>query len=81
MCLTDCPSSGAADSPVWSLPSDLDGPVRRRTIRAVRIGTYEQLREEFAALERLGITRFYLQGGYDPDRTPELLEAVIASSH
>jgi alkanesulfonate monooxygenase SsuD/methylene tetrahydromethanopterin reductase-like flavin-dependent oxidoreductase (luciferase family) len=49
--------------------------------RGTPIGTYEQLREEFAALERLGITRFYLQGGYDPDRTPELLEAVIASSH
>ena len=45
--------------------------------RATPIGTYDQLREEFAALEGLGITRFYLQGGYDPDRTPELVEAVV----
>ena len=45
------------------------------------IGTYEQLREKFAFLEGLGISRFYLQGGYDPDRTPELVEAVSAESH
>ena len=45
--------------------------------RGTPIGTYDHLREEFSALEDLGITRFYLQGGYDPDRTPELVEAVI----
>lgn len=49
--------------------------------RDTPIGTYEQLREKFAFLEGLGISRFYLQGGYDPDRTPELVEAVSAESH
>ena len=32
-------------------------------------------------MEALGISRFYLQGAYDPDRTPELIEAVTAPSH
>ncbi|MGB5565690.1 MAG: LLM class flavin-dependent oxidoreductase [Acidimicrobiia bacterium] len=45
--------------------------------RGTPIGTYDQLREQFSTLEGLGITRFYLQGGYDPDHTPELVEAVI----
>ena len=45
--------------------------------RGTPIGTYAQLREQFSTLEGLGITRFYLQGGYDPDHTPELVEAVI----
>lgn len=49
--------------------------------RDTPIGTYEQLREQFALLEGLGISRFYLQGGYDPDRTPELIEAVGEKSH
>ena len=49
--------------------------------RDTPIGTYEQLREKFAFLEGLGISRFYLQGGYDPDHTPELVEAVTAESH
>ena len=49
--------------------------------RDTPIGTYEQLRERFAFLEGLGISRFYLQGGYDPDHTPELVEAVTAESH
>ena len=48
--------------------------------RDTPIGTYEQLREKFAFLEGLGISRFYLQGGYDPDRTPALVEAVTAES-
>ncbi len=26
--------------------------------------------------EAAGVTRFYIQGGYDPDRTPELLDAI-----
>jgi alkanesulfonate monooxygenase SsuD/methylene tetrahydromethanopterin reductase-like flavin-dependent oxidoreductase (luciferase family) len=46
--------------------------------RDTPIGTYGQLREQFAVLEGLGISRFYLQGGYDPDRTPELVESVTA---
>ena len=49
--------------------------------RDTPVGTYEQLREQFAVLEGFGISRFYLQGGYDPDRTPELIEAVAATSH
>jgi len=49
--------------------------------RDTPIGTYEHLREKFVFLEGLGISRFYLQGGYDPDRTPELVEAVTAESH
>jgi hypothetical protein len=27
-------------------------------------------------MEALGITRFYIQGGYDPERTPGLLDAI-----
>ena len=49
--------------------------------RDTPVGTYEQLREKFAFLEGLGISRFYLQGGYDPEHTPELVEAVTAESH
>jgi alkanesulfonate monooxygenase SsuD/methylene tetrahydromethanopterin reductase-like flavin-dependent oxidoreductase (luciferase family) len=45
--------------------------------RGTPIGTYDQLREQFSTLEDLGITRFYLQGGYDHDHTPELVDAVI----
>jgi alkanesulfonate monooxygenase SsuD/methylene tetrahydromethanopterin reductase-like flavin-dependent oxidoreductase (luciferase family) len=48
--------------------------------RDTPVGTYEQLRERFSALEGLGITRFYIQGGYDPDQTPELLEAISAEN-
>ena len=46
--------------------------------RGTPIGTYSELRQTFAYLEGLGISRFYVQGGYDPDRTPELVEAVTA---
>lgn len=48
--------------------------------RDTPVGTYEQLRERFSALADLGITRFYIQGGYDPDHTPELLEAISAEN-
>ena len=44
--------------------------------RETPIATYDRLREVFAEMEELGITRFYLQGGYDPASTPEFLEAV-----
>lgn len=44
--------------------------------RGTPVGTYDQLREQFAEMESLGITRFYLQGGYDADETPLLLDAV-----
>jgi alkanesulfonate monooxygenase SsuD/methylene tetrahydromethanopterin reductase-like flavin-dependent oxidoreductase (luciferase family) len=40
------------------------------------IGTYGRLRERFAELEALGISRFYIQGGYDSEHTPELLDAL-----
>jgi len=40
------------------------------------VGTYDRLREYFAVMEDAGVTRFYLQGGYDTDRTPELLDAL-----
>ena len=44
--------------------------------RVTPIAIYDRLREVFAEMEELGITRFYLQGGYDPASTPEFLEAV-----
>jgi alkanesulfonate monooxygenase SsuD/methylene tetrahydromethanopterin reductase-like flavin-dependent oxidoreductase (luciferase family) len=45
---------------------------RRRT----PVGTYEQLRRQFAAMEELGISRFYLQGGFDPERIGPVLRAL-----
>jgi alkanesulfonate monooxygenase SsuD/methylene tetrahydromethanopterin reductase-like flavin-dependent oxidoreductase (luciferase family) len=45
---------------------------RRRT----PTGTYAQLREQFAELEDLGITRFYIQGVRDRDRRAELLDGL-----
>lgn len=44
--------------------------------RQALVGTHGQLRERFAELEDLGITRFYLQDEYEADRTPELLDAL-----
>ena len=33
----------------------------------------------FKIIRRLGgITRFYIQGGYDPERTPALIDALSA---
>ena len=46
--------------------------------RQTPIGTYEELREQFAEMESDGITRFYIQGGYDPERTPALIDALSA---
>ena len=48
--------------------------------RQTPVATYERLREQFAEMEALGITRFYVQGGYDPETSPELLEAVSGTS-
>jgi alkanesulfonate monooxygenase SsuD/methylene tetrahydromethanopterin reductase-like flavin-dependent oxidoreductase (luciferase family) len=45
---------------------------RRRT----PVGTYDHLRERFAELEDLGITRFYIQGRFDAENTPQLLDAL-----
>ena len=47
-------------------------PARRRT----PIGTYEQLREQFGEMERLGITRFYIQSGFDPEQTGVLIDSL-----
>jgi len=44
--------------------------------RHTPVATYDRLREMFSEIEELGISRFYLQGGYDPTTTPEFLEAV-----
>ncbi len=44
--------------------------------RGTPTGTYDQLREQFTRMEDLGITRFYLQGGYDAGDTPQLLDAL-----
>ena len=44
--------------------------------RQAPVATYDRLRELFAEMEDHGVRRFYLQGGYDPDATPELLDAV-----
>lgn len=50
---------------------------RERLQRAgTPVGTYGQLKEQFATMEAAGIKRFYLQGGYDAERTPELLDAI-----
>jgi len=48
--------------------------------RQTPVATYDRLREMFAEMEDLGISRFYLQGGYDPGSSPELLDAVSAQS-
>ncbi len=60
-----------------------DGTTRHELLktferRKARVGTYGQLREHFAEMENLGITRFYIQNGYDADLTPELLDAFTA---
>ncbi len=48
----------------------------RRRQRVAPMGTYDQLRERFAELEGLGISRFYIQGRYDAEYTTELLGAL-----
>ncbi len=44
--------------------------------RRTPVGTYEELREQFAEMESAGITRFYIQSGYDPEQTPGLIDAL-----
>ena len=61
--------------------ADEDGMTREEFARLLDrrhtpAGTYEYLREQFAEMEELGITRFYLQGGYDAEHTPALLDAL-----
>ena len=46
--------------------------------RQTPIGTYEELRDQFAEMESAGITRFYLQGGFDPEETAVLIDALSA---
>jgi alkanesulfonate monooxygenase SsuD/methylene tetrahydromethanopterin reductase-like flavin-dependent oxidoreductase (luciferase family) len=48
--------------------------------RGTPVGTYERLREWFAATAELGITRFYLQGRFDPGATPELLDGLTVGT-
>lgn len=43
--------------------------------RKTPIGTYDELREQFVAMEAAGISRFYFQAGLDP-RTRELIDAL-----
>jgi alkanesulfonate monooxygenase SsuD/methylene tetrahydromethanopterin reductase-like flavin-dependent oxidoreductase (luciferase family) len=51
--------------------------LRDRLARAhTPVGTYVQLRDRFAELASLGITRYYVQGAFDRRRTPEMLEAL-----
>lgn len=44
--------------------------------RHTPIGTYDQLREQFGMMEALGVTRFYLQGGFDPEATGAIVDAL-----
>ncbi|MEN8235637.1 MAG: LLM class flavin-dependent oxidoreductase, partial [Actinomycetota bacterium] len=50
---------------------------RERLARShIPVGTYDELRERFAGLASLGITRYYLQGRFDEDLATEFLEAI-----
>jgi alkanesulfonate monooxygenase SsuD/methylene tetrahydromethanopterin reductase-like flavin-dependent oxidoreductase (luciferase family) len=51
----------------------LDAAFARRN---TPIGTYEQLRHQLGTMEELGVTRFYVQGPFDPDRTGAMLDAL-----
>ncbi len=48
-----------------------EGYRRRRT----PIGTYEQVKDQLAAMAEAGVSRFYLQGRFDPERTTTMVEA------
>ena len=48
----------------------------RRRQRYAPMGTYAQLREQFAELQDLGITRFYIQGARNDEYRSELLDAL-----
>jgi len=43
--------------------------------RNTPVATYDELTDQFAEMERAGITRFYFQGGLDP-RNQELIDAL-----
>lgn len=53
----------------------LDDLLRRRH---ALIGTGDEIRERIAAMETAGARRFYLQGGFDAERTPRLLDLLGA---
>lgn len=44
--------------------------------RSSPIATWDRLREQMMAMEGAGIRRFYLQGGYDTEATPRLMERL-----
>ena len=44
--------------------------------RRAIVGTFDEVRARLAELEALGVRRFYLQGGFDPELTPELLDVL-----
>jgi alkanesulfonate monooxygenase SsuD/methylene tetrahydromethanopterin reductase-like flavin-dependent oxidoreductase (luciferase family) len=54
---------------------ELDAAIARRNSP---IATWDRIRELMAEWEALGVTRFYLQGAYDPEATPALLERLGA---
>jgi len=43
--------------------------------RNTPVGTYDELRDQFAAMEQAGVTRFYFQGGLHP-RNEALIDAL-----
>lgn len=51
----------------------LDAAFERRN---TPVGTYEQIREQFADMEAIGVSRFYVQGGFDPEATESMLAAL-----
>jgi len=46
--------------------------------RHALVGTYDEIQSRMAELEAMGFRRFYLQGGFDPEFTPPLVEALTA---
>ena len=44
--------------------------------RQTPVGTYTALSEQFDDMSQLGITRFYIQGGFDPEETGALIDAL-----
>ena len=44
--------------------------------RHTPVGTYAELSKQFDDMSQLGITRFYIQGGFDPEETGALIDAL-----
>lgn len=44
--------------------------------RHTPVGTYAELSNQFNDMSQLGITRFYIQGGFDPEETGALINAL-----